>query len=130
MLVRPPNALLQRPAPTPSSGRVGTVNQWAMHEADNILRRVVMDALTSETHCSLQHTMALTLIRVLGQMDARPGSNTSSWPRWTLWPLVSAVRVRDLRSTCRRPLMSCPRLTGKPASMPVPKLPRTPATPA
>jgi hypothetical protein len=73
MEVRTPDALLQRPDPTPSSGRVGTVNHWAMHEADDILRRVVMDALTPETRCYLQHAIALTLIRLLGQMDAPPG---------------------------------------------------------
>jgi hypothetical protein len=73
MEVRTPDALMQRPDPTPSSGRVGTVNYWAMQEAEDILRRVVMDALTPEIRCYLQHAIALTLIRLLGQMDAPPG---------------------------------------------------------
>ena len=67
------NDLTQRPDPTPSSGRVGTVNHWAMQEAEDILRRVVVEALTPETRCYLQHAIAMTLIRLLGQMDARPG---------------------------------------------------------
>ena len=73
MEVRTPDALPQRPDLTPSSGRVGTVHHWAMQEADDILRRVVTDALTPETRCSLQHAIAMTLIRLLGQMNAPSG---------------------------------------------------------
>jgi hypothetical protein len=68
-----PDDLTQRPDPTPSSGRVGTVNHWAMQEAEDILRRVVVEALTPETRCYLLHAIAMTLIRLLGQMDAPPG---------------------------------------------------------
>jgi hypothetical protein len=73
MEVRTADALMQRPDPTPSSGRVGTAQHWAMQEADDILSRVVIDALTPETRCYLQHAIAMTLIRLLGQMDAPPG---------------------------------------------------------
>jgi hypothetical protein len=65
--------LTQGSDPTPSSGRVGTVNHWAMQEAESILARVAPDVLTPEARVYLQHAIALTLMRILGHMDAPCG---------------------------------------------------------
>jgi hypothetical protein len=44
-----------------------------MQEAEGILSRVVVEALTPETRCYLLHAIAMTLIRLLGLMDAPSG---------------------------------------------------------